>query len=105
MPGYEALKSRFEGFDAQIVGVSVDNVPSNSAWANSLGGISYPLLSDFWPHGEMSKAYGVLMEDRGITQRAIVVVDKQGKVAYIDVHKLDEQPDPELIFEVLRKLQ
>jgi alkyl hydroperoxide reductase subunit AhpC len=104
MPEYEALKSRFEGFDAQVVGVSVDNVPSNSAWANSIGGISYPLLSDFWPHGEMSKEYGVLMEDRGITQRAIVLVDKQGKVAYIDVHKLDEQPDPEVLFEVLRKL-
>jgi alkyl hydroperoxide reductase subunit AhpC len=104
MPEYEALKSRFEGFDAQVVGVSVDNVPSNSAWANSIGGISYPLLSDFWPHGEMSKQYGVLMEDRGITQRAIVLVDKQGKVAYIDVHKLDEQPDPEVLFEVLRKL-
>ena len=104
MPEYEALKSRFEGYDAQVVGVSVDNVPSNSAWANSLGGISYPLLSDFWPHGEMSKGYGVLMEDRGITQRAIVVVDKQGKVAYIDVHKFDEQPDPEVLFEVLRKM-
>jgi alkyl hydroperoxide reductase subunit AhpC len=104
MPEYEALKSRFEGFDAQVVGVSVDNVPSNSAWANSIGGISYPLLSDFWPHGEMSKQYGVLMEDRGITQRAIVLVDKQGKVAFIDVHKLDEQPDPEVLFEVLRKL-
>ena len=104
MPEYEALKSRFEGFDAQVVGVSVDNVPSNSAWANSIGGISYPLLSDFWPHGEVAKEYGVLMEDRGITQRAIVLVDKQGKVAYIDVHKLDEQPDPEVLFEVLRKL-
>jgi len=104
MPEYEALQSRFEGFDAQVVGVSVDNVPSNSAWANSIGGISYPLLSDFWPHGEMAKEYGVLMEDRGITQRAIVLVDKQGKVAYIDVHKLDEQPDPEVLFEVLRKL-
>ena len=104
MPEYEALKSRFEGFDAQVVGVSVDNVPSNSAWANSLGGITYPLASDFWPHGEMARRYGVLVEERGITQRALVVVDKQGKVAYIDVHKIDEQPDPEVLFDVLRKL-
>jgi peroxiredoxin len=104
MPEYEALKSRFEGFDAQVLGVSVDNVPSIAAWANSLGGITYPLLSDFWPHGGMANSYGTLMEDRGITSRTIVVIDKQGQVAYIDVHKLDEPPDPEAIFEVLRKL-
>ena len=104
MPEYEALKSRFEGFDAQVLGVSVDNVPSIAAWANSLGGITYPLLSDFWPHGGMAQRYGTLLEDRGICSRTIVIVDKQGRVAYIDVHKLDEQPDPEPIFEALRKL-
>ena len=105
MPEYEALKSRFEGADARVLGVSVDNVPSELAWANSLGGITYPLLSDFWPHGAVAKQYGVLMDDRGIAQRALFVVDKQGKVAYIDVHKIDEQPDPEALFEVLGKLQ
>ena len=104
MPEYEALKSRFEGFDAQVLGVSVDNTFSNAAWANSLGGITYPLLSDFWPHGEMARQYGTLLEDRGITSRTIFVVDKQGKIAYIDVHKFDEQPDPEVLFDVLRKL-
>ena len=104
MPEYEALKERFEGFDAQVLGVSVDNVPSNSAWANSLGGITYPLLSDFWPHGQMAQQYGVLMQDKGLTERAIVVVDRQGKVAYIDVHDITEQPDPEVLFDLLRKM-
>ncbi len=105
MPEYEALKSRFAGFGAQVVGVSTDNLPSELAWANSLGGITYPLLSDFWPHGGEAKQYGVLMDDRGVAQRALFVIDKQGKVAYIDVHKIDEQPDPEALFEVLGKLQ
>ena len=105
MSEYEALKSRFEDFDAQVVGVSVDNVPSVAAWANSLGGITYPLLSDFWPHGAVAQQYCVLMEERGISQRANFIVDKQGKVVYIDVHKIDEQPDPEVLFEVLRKLE
>jgi alkyl hydroperoxide reductase subunit AhpC len=104
MPEYEALKSRFAGFNAQVLGVSVDNVPSNLAWANSLGGITYPLLSDFWPHGGMARAYGTLLEDRGIASRTIVVVDKEGRIAYIQVHKIDEQPDSERIFDVLRKL-
>jgi alkyl hydroperoxide reductase subunit AhpC len=90
--------------DAQVLGVSVDNVPTITAWANSLGGITYPLLSDFWPHGQMAHSYGTLMEDRGIASRTVVVIDKQGKVAYIDVHKLDEPPDPEVLFDVLRKL-
>ena len=104
MPEYEALASRFEGFDAQVVGVSVDSVPSNKSWAESLGGITYPLLCDFWPHGGVAKQFGVLMEDKGIAERAVIVVDKQGKVAYVDVHETGEQPDPEALFEVLRKL-
>jgi peroxiredoxin len=52
----------------------------------------------------VAQRYGTFMEDRGIASRTIVVIDKQGKVADIDVHKLDEPPDPEAIFEVLRKL-
>jgi peroxiredoxin len=104
MPEYEALASRFAGFDAQVVGVSVDSALTNSAWANSLGGMNYPLLCDFWPHGGVAKGYGVLMEDKGICERAIVIVDKQGKVAYVDVHETSEQPDPEVLLEVLRKL-
>ncbi len=104
MPEYEALKPQFEGLNAQVVGVSVDNVPCNAAWANSLGGITYPLLSDFWPHGAVAQRYGVFLDERGVAQRAIIVVDREGRIAYIDVHKLDEQPDPEVLLEVLRKL-
>ena len=105
MPEYEALKSRFEGLDAQVLGVSVDSTYSNAAWANSLGGITYPLLSDFWPHGEIARQYGTLLEDRGMASRTIFVIDKQGKIAHVDAHQVDEQPDPEVIFEVLRKLK
>jgi len=42
------------------VGVSVDSPYANAAWAQQLGGISYPLLSDFYPHGAVAQAYGVL---------------------------------------------
>src|SRR3954447_21160734 len=104
MPEYEALKSRFAGFDAQVLGVSVDNVPSNAAWANSLGGMTYDLLSDFWPHGQVAQRYGTFLEDLGITSRTVVVIDKQGNVAYVDVHKIDEQPDSEVLFDVLARL-
>jgi peroxiredoxin len=104
MPEYEALKTRFEGMNAQVVGISVDSPYCNKAWADSLGGITYPLLSDFWPHGAVARRYGVFIEDKGIAERAMFVIDKQGKVVYIDVHEISEQPDPELVFDVLRKL-
>jgi peroxiredoxin len=105
MPSYEADHAEFERFDAQVLGVSVDSVPCHVAFAKSLGGIeSYPLLADFHPKGAVAKKYGALKEDKGITERAVFVIDKQGIVRYIDVHDISEQPDSEAIFEELRKL-
>ncbi|MBO8171634.1 MAG: redoxin domain-containing protein [Bacillaceae bacterium] len=103
MPSYEDDLSKFEEFDTQVLGISVDSIPSHEAWQKSLGGISYPLCSDFWPHGEVAQKYGVL-RDEGMTERALFVIDKEGVVRFIDVHPIDQQPDNEEIFEVLRKL-
>ena len=86
------------------MGVSVDSVPSHDAWQKSLGGISFPLCSDFYPHGETADKYGVLREE-GISERALFVIDKEGVIRFIDVHPIDKQPDNEEIFEVLAKLQ
>ena len=106
MPSYEAEMADFERYDAQVVGISVDSVPSHVAFAKSLGNIErYPLLSDFHPKGEVSKKYGVYNENAGRCERAIVVVDKQGIVRYIDVHDIGEAPDNAQILEVLRELQ
>ena len=69
-----------------------------------MGGIDFPLLSDFWPHGAVAKAYGVLREDAGMSERAVFVIDKNGVVKYIDVHDIGEEPDIEQIFEELGKL-
>ena len=73
------------------------------AWAESLGGISYPLLSDFWPHGAVAKKYGVLRKE-GHTERAIFIIDKDGIIRYIDIHDIDEQPNNEVLLEELRKI-
>ena len=105
MPGYEAEMADFERYDAQVVGISVDSIPSHIAFARSIGGIhTYPLLADFHPKGEVSKKYGVYKEDKGHCERAIVIVDKQGIIRYIDVHTLREVPDEEEIAEELQKL-
>lgn len=103
MPAYDADLDKFEGYDAQVLGVSVDSKHSNGAWAKSLGGLHYPLLSDFNPHGEVAKKYGVL-RDEGMSERAIFIIDKEGKIAYIDVHDISKQPDNEDLFEQLRKM-
>jgi alkyl hydroperoxide reductase subunit AhpC len=106
MPAYEAEYSDFERYDAQVVGISVDSVPSHVAFAKSLGGIKkFPLLADFHPKGEVSKKYGVWKEDKGICERAVVIVDKQGVVRYIDVHDINEAPENAQLIEVLRELQ
>ena len=103
MPSYEADLSRFEGHDTHVLGISIDSVPCNAAWAKSLGGITYDLLSDFEPKGEVARKYGALRPE-GYSERALFVVDKDGKIAYKDIHDIDDQPDNEEIFEVLRKL-
>src|SRR5215210_2694628 len=105
MPSYEAEMADFERYDAQVVGISVDSVPSHVAFAKSIGGIErYPLLADFHPKGEVSRKYGVFKEDKGHCERAIVIVDKQGIVRYIDVHDIAEQPDNAQLLDVLREL-
>ena len=104
MPAYEADLERFAGYDAQVLGISVDSVPCNTAWAKSLGGLTYDLLSDFHPKGEVAKAYGAYRENDGISERALFIVNKEGKLAFVDIHNISDQPDNEDLFEVLRKL-
>jgi alkyl hydroperoxide reductase subunit AhpC len=105
MPSYEAELADFERYDAQVVGISVDSIPSHVAFAKSIGGIErYPLLADFHPKGEVSKKYGVWKEDKGICERAIVIVDKKGVVRYIDVHDISEAPENAQLLDVLREL-
>jgi peroxiredoxin (alkyl hydroperoxide reductase subunit C) len=103
VPSYEGLLDRFSTLDADIAGISTDHHFANNAWAESFGGFSFPLLCDFEPRGAVSERYGVLREN-GTAERTIVVVDREGTIAYVDVHALREQPDEEQIFEELRKL-
>ncbi len=86
------------------MGVSTDSKFANAAWAESLGGVSYPLLSDFYPHGDVTKKFGVLRAE-GMPERSLFIIDKNGIVRYIDVHDIREQPDEEALFEELSKLK
>ena len=88
---------------AQVLGLSVDSIPSLKAWSESLGGIGYPLLGDFYPHGQVARMYGVLRPE-GRCERAIFIIDKLGVIRYIDVHDIDQQPDNEVLFGELAKI-
>jgi peroxiredoxin len=105
MPSYEEDLSEFERRDAQVLGISTDQVFTNEAWAKSMGGLSYPLLSDHWPHGFVAALYGVLRGETGICERSIFVVDKQGKVAYVDIHDIGQQPPTDKIMQALDRLK
>jgi len=61
------------------------------------------LLSDFWPHGQVAQAYGVL-RPQGFTERATFIVDKEGKIRFMHIYDIDELPDNEELFQALNKI-
>lgn len=89
--------------NTQVLGISVDHIPCLEAWAEHLGGISFPLLSDFWPHGKVAETYGVLRPE-GFSERAIFVIDRQGVICYIDIHDIDDQPSNAVLFSILQQM-
>ncbi len=91
--------------NSQVLAISCDSVFSNRAWGKSLGGISYPLLSDFWPHGEVSQKYGVFNSKQGRADRSIFVVDKEGVIRWIKKYETGVQPDNAELLAELKKLQ
>jgi peroxiredoxin (alkyl hydroperoxide reductase subunit C) len=104
MPGYSKERQSFEGLDAQVLGLSVDSAPAHKAWAEQIGGIDYPLLADFWPHGEVAKKYGIL-RDEGYSERATFVIDKKGIIRHIEVHEIGKVPDRAKLLDILKGLK
>lgn len=102
-PGYNAALELFEKYDAVVLGISVDNIPSQFAWVEEMGGLDFPVLSDFWPHGEVAAKYGVLRTD-GTADRALIVIDKQGVIRFTRVGEIDKRPDLGVLMEALEKL-
>jgi len=84
-----------------VLGISVDSVHSHRAFAEELGGITFPLLADFHPKGETTKAYGLWREDKGYGKRAVVIIDREGIVRHVDVVQKGP-PDVEHVLEVVK---
>jgi peroxiredoxin (alkyl hydroperoxide reductase subunit C) len=103
-PGYNIAKNIFDKYDATLLGITVDNIPSLFAWTKEMGDLWFPVLSDFYPHGAVSKKYGVLRSN-GVSERALFVIDKKGVIRYIDVHDINKRPALEDLEKQLEKLE
>jgi peroxiredoxin len=105
MRGYESDLAQFEKAGAAVLGISIDAQPAKAAWAKTLDTISYDLLSDFHPHGDVAKKYGVFRQKEGFSERAIFVIDKSGRVAWSKVYDIPELPSNEEVFAQLARLK
>jgi len=101
MKALEAHKKEFDALNTVALGLSIDTVPSKNAWAKELGIKNTMLLSDFWPHGKIAKAYGIFRETNGFSERANIVLDENHRVIFAKVYPLKELPDIEEILQVL----
>jgi peroxiredoxin len=84
--------------------VSVDSVWSHKAFAEKMG-IHYPLLADFQPRGAVGSLFGVYLADKGITGRAIAIVDREGKIAWFKNYDIPTVPDVNEVAEAIAKLK
>lgn len=103
-PGYNIVKEMFDAHDAMLLGITVDNIPTLSSWTKQMGSLWFPVLSDFYPHGQVAAAYGLLRTD-GTSERALIVIDRRGIIRYIDVHDINERPPLEHLMRELEKLK
>jgi peroxiredoxin len=98
----QELEDNYEEFEKNNtvpLGISVDPVPSKSAWADSLGLENLKLVSDFWPHGEFATKLGVFIKKKGISGRVNILVNDQGEILWAKEYDIPELPD---IDEVLK---
>ena len=100
---FSVKNNEFKELDAQVLGVSVDSIHAHKAWIKELGELNYPLLSDITK--EVSRRYGVLILDKGISLRGAFIIDPEGFLRYIVVHDLDIGRSVDEILRVLKALQ
>jgi peroxiredoxin (alkyl hydroperoxide reductase subunit C) len=93
----------FVGDDVQVLAISTDHMFSQRAWADREG-YFFPLLSDFWPHGEVARAYGILSERAGAALRGTFLIDREGIVRWSLVNPIGEARDFSGYREALKQL-
>jgi peroxiredoxin len=104
----QADLAKFAGSNAQVVGVSTDSIPCHQAFQKELGGLSFPLASDRWPYAAVAQSYGLFPPTKHpvpfLNDRAVVIVDAEGKIAWTQIYELGQQPANADLLGVLRTL-
>lgn len=95
---------RYQEKGAQVLGISVDSRPTQKAFAASFGGVTYPLLADFHPKGQVAQLYGVWNDKSGSSLRSIFIIDKAGVVRFKKVYERGFLPEDKELLEELDKL-
>ncbi len=103
MQSLEKNREVFDSLNTVALGLSVDTIPSKHAWAKELGIKETRLLSDFWPHGEIAKLYGIFKAENGLSERANIIVDEEQKVIFVKVYDIPQLPDIDEIIIFLKK--
>jgi alkyl hydroperoxide reductase subunit AhpC len=108
VPAFDSDREKFAALDAQVLDISTDSILSHMAWQEKeIGTMHLPLCADFYPHGEVTRAFDILREGppvAGISERAVFIVDKSGKIAFAKVYPLDQTPNNEELLEALKKI-
>ncbi len=102
MRALEIKAPTFAELNTVALGMSVDTVPAKKAWAAAMGVEKTDLLADFWPHGGVTAAYGLFIEDKGISGRANILVDEGGTIEWVTVYEIRELPDIEAVIRHLK---
>jgi peroxiredoxin len=104
MKSLEENKEALDSLNTVALGISVDTIPSKLAWAESLGIKNTSLLSDFWPHGDVAKLYGIFRDKYGTSERANIVVDENQKIVFFKVYDIPQVPDMNEIINFIKSL-
>jgi peroxiredoxin len=107
MVNYQVERGKFQARQTEVLGISVDSIMNTTSWEREIGPFDFWLGSDFWPHGEVSRRYGIFREGepfKGASERAIFVVDKSGKIRFARIYAVDQLPELEETFDALREL-
>jgi len=94
----------FENDDTAVLAISVGPAPTHKVWAAN-SGFLFPVLSDFWPHGAVSQAYGVFNDDAGVANRGTFLVDRSGTIRFAEMKQPGEARDQRVWTEALEALK
>lgn len=109
MPALDSSREQFAALDVQVLDISIDSIYSHKAWQKfEIGEMHIPMCSDFYPHGQVTEAYGIMRQGpplAGISERAVFIVDKGGKVAFAKVYPLDQVPKIDELLDTVRRIE